>query len=187
MPTIGINPKRKGRWVLIRRIFCALTALAVLAGFPVDAGSTPEEAMVRLHVVADDDTEEAQALKLEVRDAVLAAAQSLLTDCADAQSAWETVNAALPELTEAARARAEACGYEGRVRAETGVFQFPDRDYGGTLVPAGDYRALRVVIGDGEGKNWWCVLFPGLCLPVEGERHWMIVDWLRSWFGGDGW
>ena len=90
------------------------------------------------------------------------------------------------DLAAAAEDRARACGYDGPVRAETGVFPFPDRDYGGTVVPAGDYRALRVVIGDGEGKNWWCVLFPGLCLPVEGERRWMIVDWFRSWFGGDG-
>ena len=154
-------------------------------GFAVEAEQTPEEALVRLHVLANDDTEEAQALKLRVRDAVLEKAQSLLAGCEDAEAAWETAKAALPELTEAAKECAASCGYDGSIRAEAGVFSFPDRNYDGMVVPAGEYRAVRVVIGDGAGKNWWCVLFPKLCLPVEGERHSVIVGWFRSWFGGD--
>ena len=68
------------------------------------------------------------------------------------------------------------------------MFEFPDRRYGGVFVPAGDYRALRVVIGAGEGHNWWCVLYPSLCLPegAEGEMrfHSAILDWLRGLLGG---
>ena len=79
-------------------------------------------------------------------------------------------------------------GYAGEVDAAAGVFEFPDRRYGGVFVPAGDYRALRVVIGAGEGHNWWCVLYPSLCLPegAEGEMrfHSVILDWLRGLLGG---
>ena len=145
---------------------------------------------IRLHVVADGDGEAAQALKLEVRDACLLCARALLEDCPDAETAWQTVCDGLPILALAARLRARACGWEGPVTAETGVYDFPDRRYGGVLVPAGEYRALRIVIGEGEGRNWWCVLYPSLCLtedcvPGEPVRFYSdLLNWLRGLFGG---
>lgn len=139
---------------------------------------------VRLHVVASDDTEAAQALKLEVRDAVLARARELLKDAHDADAAWDIVRQNVDVLEAAARERA------GDARCEVGVFAFPDRLYGDTWVPAGDYRALRVVIGAGRGHNWWCVLYPSLCYPEDwqaedGRLYSSIWRWLRSLFGGD--
>ena len=144
---------------------------------------------VRLHVVADGDDADAQALKLEVRDACLDCARALLADCADADAAWAAVNENLAALRGAAAERARACGWRGDVRAEAGVFEFPDRWYGGTLVPAGEYRALRVVIGSGAGHNWWCVLYPSLCVEdyEPGEPvsfHSTLLRWLRGWLGG---
>ncbi len=147
---------------------------------------------VRLHVIASDDGEAAQALKLKVRDAVLEEARVLLADCADAETAWAIVNDNLDALTAAARGAAAAEGYGGPVAAQTGRFDFPDRRYGDVLVPAGRYRALRVVIGAGEGRNWWCVLYPTMCLTencVPGEPvvfHSVILDWLAGLFGGEG-
>lgn len=153
-------------------------------------GDVPVEDYIRLHVIADGDDEAAQALKLQVRDACLMAARTLLRDCDDADAAWETLNDELNLIELAALLRARACGWEGSVKAEAGVFAFPDRRYGGLLVPAGEYRALRVVIGDGEGRNWWCVLYPTLCLDADCDPdapvafHSTLLDWLRGLFGG---
>ena len=182
--------------VLKRRFFYALTLILALASLAARASAgamnavVPVPGYVRLHVLANDDGEVAQALKLEVRDAVLACAQALLRDCGDAEAAWRTVNDNLDALADAARARARECGYEGAVRAETGVYPFPDRQYGGVTVPAGDYRALRVVIGAGAGHNWWCVLYPSLCMPEDyapGEPvrfYSSVLEWVRRLFGG---
>ena len=167
-----------------------LGAGARAAGSDGGRADVPVQDYVRLHVVANDDSDAAQALKLKVRDAVLDAARGLLMDCESADGAWAVVNDSLDVLGDAARVRARAEGYAGAVRAEAGVFDFPDRVYGETTVPAGRYRALRVVIGEGEGHNWWCVLFPSLCLPEELEPgqpvhfHSVILDWLRGLFGG---
>ena len=193
--------------VLKRRFFCCLLILMLLgagakaealdldgieicADEGVDAGDVPVADYIRLHVLAEDDGAAAQALKLEVRDACLYAARALLMDCADADAAWEALNDNLALVALAARLRARVCGYAGEVTAETGVFDFPERRYAGMVVPAGEYRALRVVIGAGEGHNWWCVLYPALCLPEDcppGEPlrfHSTILNWLRGLVGG---
>ena len=145
---------------------------------------------VRLHVIAADDTPQAQALKLKVRDAVLVCARPLLEDAPDADAAWGIVQAQSGVLLSAASECARANGYDGPVTCQTGVFPFPDRQYGGVTVPAGDYRALRVVIGEGQGRNWWCVLFPSLCYPEGFDPdhpafHSTLLNWLRGLFGGD--
>lgn len=176
--------------ILKRRLFFIAILIFALCA-PAGAAEAARGDMVRLHVVAADDTSKAQALKLEVRDACLAAARALLADCESAEEAWDRVNGRLDILTQAAQDEARANGYGGPVRAETGEYDFPDRLYGDTLVPAGRYRALRVVIGEGRGKNWWCVLYPSLCLPEDCRDgapvkfHSALLDWLRSLFGGN--
>ena len=181
--------------MFLNRRFICLLILILLAGTAARAQSpseVPVEDYIRLHVLAEDDSDEAQALKLKVRDACLEAAQALLTDCESADEAWELVCANLDTLEAAAADRARELGYCGPVAAETGLFDFPDRHYGGVFGPAGEYRALRVVIGAGEGHNWWCVLYPSLCLPegVDPDApirfHSVILDWLRGLLGGEG-
>lgn len=146
---------------------------------------------VRLHVVAEDDSVEAQALKLAVRDACLSRAQQLLADCRSPDEAWMTIRNHLGLLETAARMEARARGFNGEVRAIAGIFEFPDRRYGDTVVPAGRYRALRIVIGEGEGHNWWCVLYPSLCLPDDYQPgtpvrfYSSLVQWIQSIIGGD--
>ena len=186
--------------VLIRRLFCAILAAAALMtpAYAEDAATaylsmdTPiaeeaplTEALVRLHVVAEDDSEAAQALKLEARDAVLAAARPLLADCDSPELAYARLTACLDDLEAAARVCLDAHGCDAEVTAQTGVFGFPDCDYAGLTVPAGDYRALRVTIGKGEGHNWWCVLYPSLCMTGEGKLHSLLADWLAALLGGE--
>ena len=160
----------------------------LLAAIPARAASlndVPVSQYIRLHVVAADDGAAAQALKLQVRDAVLAAARPLLADCGDADEAWQRIGEHVDALEDVAARRARALGYDGPVAAGTGVFDFPDRHYGGVFVPAGEYRALRVVIGEGEGHNWWCVLYPSLCVPGEAPPlRSALLDWLRGLLGG---
>lgn len=169
-----------------RRLFCVLLALMLtipaLAEEAQPDGAYAE--LIRLHVLAEDDSEQAQSLKLKVRDAILATTQTLLADCESADEAYEIINEALPELEAAAAECLRANGSEISVRAETGVFAFPDREYDGVTVPAGDYRALRIVLGEGEGQNWWCVLYPSLCLPSEAGYPSLLAEWFRRWFGG---
>ena len=178
--------------VLKRRFFCCLLILMLLGASAKasSAGDVPVSEYIRLHVVAEDDGAAAQALKLQVRDACLYAARALLEDCDDADAAWAALNDNVALVALAARLRARVCGYAGEIRAETGVFDFPERRYGDLAVPAGSYRALRVVIGAGEGRNWWCVLYPSLCLtedcaPGEPVRfHSTLLNWLRGLAGG---
>ena len=167
---------------LIRRVLSALIALSLLC---LPAVAEPFDPIIRLHVVAADDSAEAQSLKLEIRDAVLIRAQTILSACPDADDAWLTLSARLTDLLDAAVCRAGQLDCDERISVQLGVFSFPDRTYGDVVVPAGDYRALRVLIGPAEGQNWWCVLYPSLCLPAEGGYHSALLDWLRELFGGD--
>ena len=125
--------------------------------------------ILRLHVVANSDTEADQALKLKVRDRVLAEVRPLLADVTGAEEAEAVIAAQLPALTAAAEdelAR-QGCRYPVSVTLED--VWFPTRTYDAAALPSGTYRALRVVIGSGEGHNWWCVVFPSLCLPAVSE------------------
>ena len=167
-----------------KRILCALLALMLL-GSCASAQALPE--MVRLHVVAEDDSPQAQALKLELRDVCLRCAEACLWDAGDADEAYRRLENHLADFEAACTARARELGYAGEIRAETGTFDFPDRVYGSVKVPAGEYRALRVTIGAGEGHNWWCVLYPSLCVLDEADAasadapsYSWVWNWLRA-------
>ena len=126
--------------------------------------------MLRLHVVANSDSEADQARKLLVRDAVLARASRLLEGVSDRRGAEEAL---APHLDELAQAGAEALARTGTadpVRVTLDDQWFPTKEYEGFALPAGQYRALRVTIGEGRGRNWWCVVFPPLCLASVSEK-----------------
>ncbi len=126
--------------------------------------------VLRLHVVANSDSDSDQARKLLVRDAVLAEAARLLDGVSDRGGA----EAALaPHLDELAQAGMDALARTGRsdpVSVALSDQWFPTREYDGFSLPAGRYRALKVTIGEGKGRNWWCVVFPPLCLVSVSER-----------------
>ncbi|HIU33125.1 MAG TPA: stage II sporulation protein R [Candidatus Pullichristensenella excrementigallinarum] len=150
-----------------RRLFFALFLLVLALWIAPTASAACNEDFVRLHVVAEGDSEWEQFVKLRVRDACLDQAQALLASCPNADAAWEVLNEHLPDFEEAAEKAARENGFSGEITIETGIFAFPDRLYGEAFVPAGDYRALRVVLGEGQGHNWWCVLYPSLCVLDE--------------------
>ena len=176
----------KEEFVLIRRLFCALMCVLVLTG---GARAEYSKELVRLHVVAADDSPAAQALKIQLRDTCLRCAQVCLSDAPDANTAYMRLEDHLADFETACTQRARELGYDGPVTAEAGVFSFPDRIYGRTLVPAGEYRALRITIGEGGGHNWWCILYPTLCMLNEQDaagntQPLDILSWLRARMGG---
>ena len=129
--------------------------------------------MIRLHVIANSDSDADQALKLRVRDAVLTRATELLTQSEDMADAWARLDTSLPDLERAASA---ACGGAYPVRAELGEAEFPLKEYDGFALPAGRYPALRVVIGEGAGRNWWCVVYPPLCTAACTDMERVAID-----------
>ena len=119
--------------------------------------------LIRLHVTAASDAPEDQARKLAVRDALLPRIAALTAACPDAGAAAEALARSLPALAETA---ARTLGTGESASAALTRESFPRRDYGSFALPAGSYLALRITLGAGEGRNWWCVAFPALCLPA---------------------
>ena len=140
-------------------------SLCLLAGTWSEARlSSISARLVRLHVLAASDAPEEQAVKLRVRDAVLETLSPVLAGVGSAEEA-ETV---LLDTLPAVRAAAERASGGRSVAVSLGPERYPTRDYGGFRLPAGRYRSLRVVLGEGKGHNWWCVVFPPVCLRGTG-------------------
>ena len=125
------------------------------------------EKLIRLHVVANSDEPDDQAVKLLVRDAVLQEASIALENTDDPESA---LLSALPALTRAANETLALQGSSDTASVSLRRELFPTREYDTFRLPAGVYKSLRVTIGKGEGHNWWCVVFPALCLPASSEE-----------------
>lgn len=142
-----------------------LTLAAVLSAAQLeDTARAVEGKVLRMHILAASDSAEDQALKLMARDAVLEYLAPLLADCS-AQSEAQSVTEA--NLEGIAAAAAQASGQ----RATVGLVRenFPQREYDGFALPAGEYLALRIELEEGKGHNWWCVVFPPLCQAITEE------------------
>ncbi|MHB1127100.1 MAG: stage II sporulation protein R [Bacillota bacterium] len=119
--------------------------------------------LIRFHVIANSDSDSDQLLKREVRDAILEKVGPALGQAENIKEAQQVALSNLPAIEELAMATIRNTGKDYPVRTEWGKFKFPTKSYGNFTLPAGEYEAVRVVIGKGEGANWWCVLFPPLC------------------------
>ena len=155
---------RKRAAALVLLIVSALT-VSVCAALQAQQQRMSEK-IIRLHVVANSDSSADQAIKLHVRDAVLAVARQVLQDAGDPQQA---IAQALPALEAAANAALAAQGSRDTASVSFRRELFPTRDYDTFSLPSGVYRSLRVTIGAGGGHNWWCVIFPSLCVPATAD------------------
>lgn len=141
-----------------------LVSLFLFVGlFPVHGEEKIYDSVVRLHVLANSDSEEDQALKLEVRDAILELTAPLLENCADRDEAEAVLRAHIPELIAAAKLVLETAGCNDSVTIEFDDEEYPERTYDSFCFPSGTYLSMRVLIGNAEGHNWWCCLFPPIC------------------------
>ena len=138
-----------------------------------DALKSPEDVIVRFHVRANSDSEEDLALKYEVRDAVLALLAEDLQKAENDSEAILYLAQNLSEIRDTARAVVEEAGYQYDVKAYITREEFPIREYGDLVLPAGTYRALRVDIGEAKGENFWCMLYPMMCYTMDAGA---VVD-----------
>lgn len=163
----------KTSWPKLRRWeFALLIGLSVtfLFGLWMEREQSDlANSVLRLHVLAHSDSEADQELKLKVRDRVLEEAEEILPKGASAEEASQIVQKNLLRLAAAGAEVVAEEGYDYPVSAEVRETWFPTKDYDGFSLPAGQYRALRILIGEGEGQNWWCVVFPPLCLGSASE------------------
>ncbi len=128
------------------------------------------ESVVRLHILANSDSDEDQALKLKVRDAVVEAAAGWLDGAENADEALTMAQERLPKLKAVAQQTVTDAGYDYPVDATLCTMYFTTRQYDTITLPAGVYEAVRFTIGSGEGKNWWCVVYPPLCAGAAMQR-----------------
>ena len=144
--------------------------VALLAGRGIAAQQEElADTMIRLHVIANSDSDRDQADKLAVRDAVLELVKEYGEQADTVTEMACILESHLPELEAAGEAVLRNRNSAHCVRASVTDCYFPTKDYDGFALPAGEYRALRIVIGEGEGANWWCVAFPELCVPATAD------------------
>jgi len=155
---------------ILKRIgLCACAAAMCWTWGVVADRETLNEELIRLHVVANSDSEEDQAIKLRVRDAVVESLCTAMADVTDIDQARAYIRENLPKIQQTANEALKALGCEDTAVATLGEEVFDTRYYDTFTLPAGVYEALRITIGEGEGKNWWCVVFPTLCVPATSE------------------
>ena len=152
-------------------IFCIfiLIGMLLLGVLPTHGEAEIYDSVVRLHVLANSDSEYDQALKLQVRDGVLASTAELLSDCTTREQALEVIGANLDTIRRSAQEVIEREGAEYDVTVKLCEEDYPTKNYESVCFPAGRYMSLQVCIGEAEGKNWWCVLFPGMCLSAASK------------------
>ncbi len=151
-----------------KRLICILMLVACLVYILTlfQDRATLRREIIRFHVVAASDSAEDQSVKLQVRDAVLAFLEKDMECLQDVQQAGEYLRTHLPQIQAVANETLRALGEEAKAVVTLLQEAFPTRDYETFRLPAGVYETLKITIGPGEGKNWWCVVFPRLCLPA---------------------
>ena len=122
-----------------------------------------QDNIFRLHILANSDSETDQALKLAVRDSIIEYMKTINISSTTKEETIDNVNSNLDNLKAVAEEKIKELGYDYPVTIEVGNFYFPTKYYGNISLPAGDYDALRIKIGEAQGQNWWCSLFPPLC------------------------
>ena len=149
--------------------FLSVVAVVLYMGTVVRDKVQLRENVLRLHVVANSDSDEDQAVKLKVRDAILNEVEAITATAGSKEEARELLRVNLSVLEQAANTvlEAEGSGQQAGITLERE--EFPRRQYDTFTLPAGVYDSLRVTIGEGTGRNWWCVVFPSLCIPAASD------------------
>ena len=170
------------------KILLSVTAIAIsiymafsCTYFTASAGTVKED-VVRLHILANSNSEIDQEVKLKVRDALLETNASILSDSVTKENAKEHFESSKDILLKTAKKTLKENGFNYNVKITLQEEYFNTRTYGNLTFPAGQYTALKVVLGNGEGKNWWCVMFPPLCVPTADglETNETTADYLTK-------
>ena len=159
--SIICSKKLKNALILIILLFFYVGISAI--SYATTVSSDIADSVFRLHVLANNDSEEAQKLKYKVRDALIAYLEDIAKDTSSKEEVMQLVTNHLQDFETIAKQTITENGYTYDVTVEVGNFDFPTKNYGDISLPAGYYDALRVKIGEAKGQNWWCVMFPPLC------------------------
>ncbi len=168
--------RRSGGSTVAARVVCCICTLVLLFSACTGIRALGVDAelydrILRLHVIADSDSDADQAVKLKVRDAVLKLLGDEMETSPDLEQARTAAERLMPEAERVARQVLRDSGFSYGATVTLGYEYYPTRDYGGFRLPAGRYLSYRIVLGSGEGHNWWCVLFPALCTaPAERQE-----------------
>lgn len=173
--------EKNGTLLLMLCIVVAFIMIFVSDGFA--AADTVREECLRLHVLADTDSEADQSVKLQVRDAILEETDELFQSCLTAAEAVSRASERKEEIEAVAERVLRENGFSYGAEVFIEEEYFSTRQYESVSLPAGNYTALKVVLGEGEGHNWWCVMFPPLCLPAVTEKQ---EDSVYGVFGENG-
>ena len=148
-------------------IIAVICAIFIFLGLmPVHGESEIYDSVVRLHVIANSDEDADQELKLKVRDAILQEGEDIFINCESKDVAVSRIEENKEKLTNIAENVIESEGYSYSVKIEIGEEEYPTRNYESACFPSGSYTSLRIIIGEGKGQNWWCVLYPPMCLSA---------------------
>ena len=158
--------------VLLAIVFSVLLSMTSLNTECAEIRSS----VLRMHVLANSDSEEDQALKLQVRDRLLEVSKEIYSNSTTKEEAVQETNAHLHLLQKEAQKVVASRGFDYPVSVALENTYFTTRTYGDVTLPAGNYQAIRVVIGEGEGHTWWCVMFPPLCISAASEDEAQLSD-----------
>ncbi len=144
-------------------IIIGLIITTCISGYSEDVQAKLAHQFVRFHVIANSDSVQDQTLKLRVRDRIISETEALFNQSENVEQTKKIIKENIAFIESKAQDEVIKAGYKYNVSVSFGTYPFPTKKYGDVTLPAGNYEALRVVIGEGAGKNWWCVLFPPLC------------------------
>lgn len=175
------SPMRVIESIVLVALFFSIGKAAI--NRTVTAAKQVRSETLRLHIIANSDSEADQALKLKVRDRVLEVTGELFAEASGKTEAEALAEISLDDIKAAAEEVVAAEGKEYPVAVEITKMWFETRSYEGFTLPAGDYDAVRIILGEGEGANWWCVMYPQLCIPgAEGaeEKYGENADFIKG-------
>ncbi len=174
--------ERKDKIILSLTIIAISLYMAFSCTYFTASAGTVKEDVVRLHILANSNSETDQAVKLKVRDALLETNSSILGDNVTKENAKDHFENSKEILLKTAKKTLKENGFNYEVKITLQEEYFETRSYGNLTFPAGQYTALKVILGEGEGKNWWCVMFPPLCIPAADgiETNENTADYLTQ-------
>ena len=143
-------------------VLLALVCLIVVSNLDI-AQQIDKDSLIRIHVLANSNSETDQQLKLQVKDDVVRYLQPMLEQSHSIEESRTIIQNHMPQIEQTARRTLQQQNSDYDVTLQYGHFDFPVKYYGCFSLPSGNYEALRILIGSGQGRNWWCVLFPPLC------------------------
>ena len=153
--------------MILGAVICIV--ITAFTAFAEDCEEKPQE-VLRLHILANSDSKDDQTLKYDLRDYMLSTFSDVFGNCDSFSQSVAVANERRAEIEEKANEFVHSKGYSYNVKCEVAKTYFTTRKYENVTLPAGEYTAVRLLIGNAKGRNWWCVMFPPLCLPAAQDR-----------------